>query len=100
MTEATAPEVCLSSVDGHLSALFEAAQRWIHEQGLVLWVTGSNRRRGPASGKSAIHLISPARLSDTEKIMPIAHTRRSYQEGSIDRQLLRLLWLTHTTALA
>ena len=36
MTEATAPEVCLSSVDGHLLALFEAAQRWIHEQGLVL----------------------------------------------------------------
>ena len=36
MTEATAPEVCLSSVDVHLVALFEAAQRWIHEQGLVL----------------------------------------------------------------
>jgi hypothetical protein len=36
MTEATAPEVCLSSVDGHLLVLFEAAQRWIHEQGLVL----------------------------------------------------------------
>jgi hypothetical protein len=36
MTEATAPEVRLSSVDGHLLALFEAAQRWIHEQGLVL----------------------------------------------------------------
>ena len=36
MTEATAPEVCLSSVDGHLVALFEAAQRWIIEQGLVL----------------------------------------------------------------
>jgi hypothetical protein len=36
MTEATAPEVCLSSVDGRLLALFEAAQRWIYEQGLVL----------------------------------------------------------------
>jgi hypothetical protein len=36
MTEATAPEVCLSSVDGNLLALFEAAQRWIHEQSLVL----------------------------------------------------------------
>ena len=36
MTEASAPEVCLSSVDGHLLALFEAAQRWISEQGLVL----------------------------------------------------------------
>jgi len=36
MNETTAPEVCLSSVDGHLLALFEAAQRWIHEQGLVL----------------------------------------------------------------
>lgn len=35
MTEATTPEVRLSSVDGHLLALFEAAQRWIHEQGLV-----------------------------------------------------------------
>lgn len=36
MTEATTPEVRLSSVDGHLLALFEAVQRWIHEQGLVL----------------------------------------------------------------
>jgi hypothetical protein len=36
MTEATTPEVCFSSVDGHLLALFEAAQRWIIEQGLVL----------------------------------------------------------------
>jgi len=36
MTEAFAPEVCRSSVDRHLLALFEAAQRWIHEQGLVL----------------------------------------------------------------
>jgi hypothetical protein len=36
MTEATAPEVCRSSVDGHLVALFEAVQRWIIEQGLVL----------------------------------------------------------------
>jgi hypothetical protein len=36
MTDATAPEVCLSSVDRRLLALFEAAQRWIHEQGLVL----------------------------------------------------------------
>ena len=36
MTEATAPEVRRSSVDGHLVALFEAAQRWIIEQGLVL----------------------------------------------------------------
>jgi hypothetical protein len=36
MTEATAPEVCMSSVDGHLVALFEAAQRWIIEQGLVM----------------------------------------------------------------
>jgi hypothetical protein len=36
MTEATAPEVCRSSVDGYLVALFEAAQRWIIEQGLVL----------------------------------------------------------------
>jgi hypothetical protein len=35
MTEAFATEVCLSSVDGRLLALFEAAQRWIHEQGLV-----------------------------------------------------------------
>jgi DNA-binding PadR family transcriptional regulator len=35
MTETTAPEVCRSSVDGDLLALFEAAQRWIHEQGLV-----------------------------------------------------------------
>ena len=36
MTEANAPEVSLSSVDGHLIALFEAAQRWIYEQSLVL----------------------------------------------------------------
>ena len=36
MTEASAPEVRLFSVDGHLLELFEAAQRWIHEQGLVL----------------------------------------------------------------
>ena len=36
MTGATAPEVRLSSVDVHLVALFEAAQRWIYEQGLVL----------------------------------------------------------------
>ena len=36
MTEATAPEVSRSSVDVHLVALFEAAQRWIYEQGLVL----------------------------------------------------------------
>jgi hypothetical protein len=36
MTETTAPEVCLSSVDGHLLALLEAAQRWIYEQSLVL----------------------------------------------------------------
>ena len=36
MTEATAPEVCRSSVDGDLLALFEAAQRWIYEQGFVL----------------------------------------------------------------
>jgi hypothetical protein len=36
MTEATAAEVCLSSVDGRLLALFDAAERWIHEQGLVL----------------------------------------------------------------
>ena len=36
MTEVTAPEVCVSSVDGHLVALFEAAQRWIIEQRLVL----------------------------------------------------------------
>jgi hypothetical protein len=36
MTGATAPDVCRSSVDGHLVALFEAAQRWIIEQGLVL----------------------------------------------------------------
>jgi hypothetical protein len=36
MTETTAPEVCLSSVDRRLLALFEAAQRWIYEQGLVL----------------------------------------------------------------
>ena len=36
MTEATVPEVCRSSVDGHLVALFEAAQRWNIEQGLVL----------------------------------------------------------------
>jgi hypothetical protein len=36
MTETTAPEVFRSSVDWHLLALFEAAQRWINEQGLVL----------------------------------------------------------------
>jgi hypothetical protein len=36
MTEVIAPEVCISSVDGHLVALFEAAQRWIYEQGLAL----------------------------------------------------------------
>jgi hypothetical protein len=36
MNETTTPEVCRSSVDGHLVALFEAAQRWIDEQGLVL----------------------------------------------------------------
>jgi hypothetical protein len=36
MTETSASEVCRSSVDGHLVALFEAAQRWIIEQGLVL----------------------------------------------------------------
>jgi hypothetical protein len=36
MTEAIAPVVCRSSVDRHLVVLFEAAQRWIHEQGLVL----------------------------------------------------------------
>ena len=36
MIEATAPEVRLSSVDRRLLAVFEAAQRWIYEQGLVL----------------------------------------------------------------
>jgi hypothetical protein len=36
MTEASAPEVFRSSVDGHLVALFETARRWIIEQGLVL----------------------------------------------------------------
>jgi hypothetical protein len=36
MTDATAPEVCRSTVDGHLVAVFEATQRWFHEQGLVL----------------------------------------------------------------
>lgn len=36
MTESTAPDVCFSSVDRHLLTLFEAAQRWIYEQGLVL----------------------------------------------------------------
>jgi len=36
MTETTALEVRLSSVDMHLQALFAAAQRWIYEQGLVL----------------------------------------------------------------
>jgi hypothetical protein len=36
MTEASAPEVFRSSVDRHLVALFEAVQRWIIEQGLVL----------------------------------------------------------------
>jgi hypothetical protein len=36
MTEASAPVVFRSSVDGHLVALFEAAQRWIIEQRLVL----------------------------------------------------------------
>ena len=36
MTETTAPDVFGSSVDGHLVALFEAAQRRIIEQGLVL----------------------------------------------------------------
>ena len=36
MTETTAPEVCLSSVDTHLLARFDAARRWIYEQGLVL----------------------------------------------------------------
>ena len=36
MNETTAPEVGLSPVDSRLLALFEAAQRWIHEQGLVL----------------------------------------------------------------
>ena len=36
MTEATALEVRPSSTDRRLMALFEAAQRWIHEQGLVL----------------------------------------------------------------
>jgi hypothetical protein len=36
MTEAIAAGVCISSVDGQLLALFEAAQRWIYEQGLVM----------------------------------------------------------------
>lgn len=36
MTEATALELRLPSAERHLLALFEAAQRWIHEQGLVL----------------------------------------------------------------
>lgn len=36
MTEAIAPVACISSVDRRLLALFEAAQRWIYEQGLVL----------------------------------------------------------------
>ena len=36
MTEAAAPEVFGSSVDGHLVALLETAQRWIIERGLVL----------------------------------------------------------------
>jgi hypothetical protein len=36
MTETSAPDVLRSSVDGNLVALFEAAQRWIIEQGLVL----------------------------------------------------------------
>ena len=36
MTEATALELRLPSDERHLLALFEAAQRWIYEQGLVL----------------------------------------------------------------
>ena len=36
MIGATVPDVCPSSVDGHLVALFEAAQRWIIEQDLAL----------------------------------------------------------------
>jgi hypothetical protein len=36
MTEAAMPEVFGSPVDGHLVEMFEAAQRWIIEQGLVL----------------------------------------------------------------
>jgi hypothetical protein len=36
MTEATALEFRLPSADRHLLALFEASQRWIQEQGLVL----------------------------------------------------------------
>ena len=36
MTEATALEVRHSSTDRRLKSLFEAAQRWIYEQGLVL----------------------------------------------------------------
>jgi hypothetical protein len=36
MTEAAVPEVRPSSADRHLLAIFEATQRWIYEQGLVL----------------------------------------------------------------
>jgi hypothetical protein len=36
MTEATAMRLQLPSADRHLIALFEASQRWIIEQGLVL----------------------------------------------------------------
>ena len=36
MIETPASEVCLSSADQRLLALFDAAQRWIYEQDLVL----------------------------------------------------------------
>jgi hypothetical protein len=36
MTEVAVTEVRPSSADRHLLAIFEAAQRWVYEQGLVL----------------------------------------------------------------
>jgi hypothetical protein len=82
MAEAIAPEVRLSPAERHLWALLEAAQRWIHEQSLVLaeieWVLGQAPRllylyRGrlaveglPASLGTAYELIVWARPERAE----------------------------------
>ncbi len=65
MNAFAAPEVCRSSVDVHLVALFEAAQRWINEQGLVLVEIESimgqaSRLLGLYEGRLAVEKLPPS----------------------------------------
>jgi hypothetical protein len=62
MTESSALEVRHSSVDQRLLAIFEAAQRWIYEQGLVLVeIESILGRAGPASFSTCTRAASRQR---------------------------------------